>query len=291
MCRFVLYMGEPITLANLITEPANSLINQSFHSRQQEEPLNGDGFGVAWYASKLSDKPAVFRSVTPAWNNLNLLNLARVTVSDCVLAHVRAATPGLPTTEQNCHPFIHGPFAFMHNGDLNGFHDVRRDLLSSLGAEAFELVHGNTDSEHVFALFIDELGKTAWGKNKIHTGAMMARSLERAISRALKLCTDHGFGSDATYLNIAISDGHCAVACRFTGAEEALSLYVHHGGQYQCEGGVCRMRSADQRDGAVIISSEPLSDEDGWEEVPPNHIVIVEADFHLMRRKLRLTSG
>lgn len=291
MCRFVLYMGEPITLANLVTEPANSLINQSFHSRQQEEPLNGDGFGVAWYAKGISEQPAVFRSVTPAWNNMNLLNLARVTVSDCVLAHVRAATPGLPTTEQNCHPFLHGPFAFMHNGDLNGFTTVRREIIAGLGAEAFELIRGNTDSEHLFALFIDELGRTEWKRKKTHTGAMMARSLERAISRALRICGDHGFSSVATFLNIAVSDGRCAVACRYTGGDEPLSLHVHHGGRYQCENGVCRMRSAGKHDGAVIISSEPLSDEDGWEEVPPNHIIIVEQDYHLTQRKLRLTSG
>ncbi len=54
MCRFVMYMGPPLTLASLITEPVNSLINQSIHSREQAEPLNGDGFGVAWYAPRLS---------------------------------------------------------------------------------------------------------------------------------------------------------------------------------------------------------------------------------------------
>jgi glutamine amidotransferase len=92
MCRFVLYLGPRARLSSLIVDPGHSLIRQSVHSREREEPLNGDGFGIGWYAKDLSVEPAVFRSITPAWNNRNLQNLARVVASDCVLAHVRAAT-------------------------------------------------------------------------------------------------------------------------------------------------------------------------------------------------------
>jgi hypothetical protein len=49
MCRFTLYLGPPITLGSLLTEPSHSLIKQSFQSREREEPLTGDGFGVAFY--------------------------------------------------------------------------------------------------------------------------------------------------------------------------------------------------------------------------------------------------
>ena len=91
MCRFVLYVGDPIPLAALVTEPANSIIQQSVHSKELDEPLNGDGFGVAWYAPQVAPEPAVFRSITPAWSNQNLLHLARFAHSGCMLAHVRAA--------------------------------------------------------------------------------------------------------------------------------------------------------------------------------------------------------
>ena len=91
MCRFVLYLGQEIGVDSLVTEPKNSIIHQSYHSHEREEPLNGDGFGVAWYVPG-HDEPALFRNVTPAWNDINLLHLARVTRTRCVLAHVRAAT-------------------------------------------------------------------------------------------------------------------------------------------------------------------------------------------------------
>jgi predicted glutamine amidotransferase len=48
MCRFTLYMGPPIRLSSLLIEPDHSLIRQSVESREREEPLNGDGFGVGW---------------------------------------------------------------------------------------------------------------------------------------------------------------------------------------------------------------------------------------------------
>src|SRR3954471_18211514 len=98
MCRFVLYQGVPLTIASLVTDPSHSIINQSVKSLESDEPLNGDGFGVAWYTPELSLRPAVFRSVSPAWSNMNLLDLGRVTRSSCILAHVRAATRGIPVT-------------------------------------------------------------------------------------------------------------------------------------------------------------------------------------------------
>ena len=50
-------------------------------------------------------QPCIFTSITPAWNNLNLERMARKVTSPLIFAHVRAAYPGMPVSEQNCHPF------------------------------------------------------------------------------------------------------------------------------------------------------------------------------------------
>ena len=42
MCRFVLYLGCEIGIDSLMTEPENSIIHQSFKSREREEPEDGD---------------------------------------------------------------------------------------------------------------------------------------------------------------------------------------------------------------------------------------------------------
>jgi glutamine amidotransferase len=300
MCRFVLYQGVPLTIASLVTEPANSIINQSVHSKESEEPLNGDGFGVAWWAPELSHKPAVFRSVTPAWSNMNLLELARVTRSGCILAHVRAATRGIPVTELNCHPFAAGPYAFMHNGDVARFGAIRRRVLADLSDDSFHAVRGSTDSEHLFGVFLDEVAKaggtpaaTTSGKAKAtpaHQANAMATALERTVSYITELSRNAVRArvkrDDATpeededcYLNIAASDGEHSVSCRYTTAStEPSSLYVHTGRRYVCEGGLCRMVSPEKGHGAVIVSSEPLSDDPGWQKIPKNHMVVVGQD-------------
>ena len=182
MCRFTLYLGPPIRLASLLTEPEHSLIRQSAHA-QEREPLNGDGFGVGWYISDDGEEPAVFRSVRPAWNNRNVASLARAISSPCILAHVRAATPGISVNEANCHPFQFRRYLLMHNGFLGAFRQIRRPLMESVGDTAYANVLGSTDTEHFFAVFIDELLK----RSEEDPPLLLARSLAAAITRVLEL--------------------------------------------------------------------------------------------------------
>ena len=111
MCRFTFYQGKPIRIGSLMTEPKHSLINQSFESEERDEPLNGDGFGLVWYNHQISDRPASFKSISPAWSNNNLLELSSIVESTCIMGHVRAATQGLLVSESNCHPFKWRQFA------------------------------------------------------------------------------------------------------------------------------------------------------------------------------------
>ncbi len=150
MCRFVYYQGEPIRLGELLTEPAHSLIHQSWHSHERTEPLNGDGFGVGWYVDGDSS-PAIFRSVSPAWSNMNLEELSRVTTSRRILAHVRAATPGTGVIQTNCHPLRMPGLAFMHNGHLGGFPLYRRAMLERTSDAAFHAVRGGAPTRKRFS--------------------------------------------------------------------------------------------------------------------------------------------
>ncbi|MCL4778130.1 MAG: class II glutamine amidotransferase [Gammaproteobacteria bacterium] len=277
MCRFTFYKGKPLALSALLTEPEHSLIHQSAHARERDEPLNGDGFGVAWYAEG-HDEPALFRSVTPAWSNQNLRELARVTTSHCVLAHVRAATQGLQVGEPNCHPFRRDRLAFMHNGDIGGFSLIRRPLLALLSDSAFAAIRGTTDSEHFFALLCDEVQR---GTDASSRG--LAAAFNRALLTVRSLVRRHAPG-EHIYLNAVLTDGAAAVACRYTTdtPENADSLYTNRGRRYVCEGGVCRMLDPGEQNGsAIMISSEPLSGDGGWEAVPLNHLLRIEPDLSM----------
>jgi len=283
MCRFALYLGSEITVSSLVTEPTNSLIHQSFDNQERSEPLNGDGFGIAWYVPGIDRQPALFRSVSPAWSDHNLRHLARVTHSRCILAHVRAATPGLPVHQFNCHPFGWHRFAFMHNGIIGGFRDIRRRILERLSDEAFDMIAGSTDSEHLFALFATHYRRLE-GQAPLER---MAQALAAAIAEVEALRRDAGIDEPSQF-NLALADGRRAVVTRYTGGDPALanSLYVRRGRRYVCENRVCRMLEPGVGRGAVIASSERLSEGPGWVRVGVNNLVTISEDLEVSSRPI-----
>jgi len=281
MCRFALYMGPAITLDRLTTRPVHSIIQQSWDARMRE-PLNGDGFGVAWYVPELSDEPAVFRSIRPAWNNVNLRHLARVTRSSVILAHVRAATEGLAVMETNCHPFVAGPLAFMHNGVVIDFQRLKRPLQQRLSDEAFSGIAGTTDSEHLFALFQDRLAEMD-GPDPTH-------AMADALTATITVVADHtrAISRDArSTVNVAVSDGARAVVSRWgTGEAPPPSLFYHTGDEFTCTDGLCHMTQTEQPHRAVVVASEPLTEEPDWKPVPENHLLLIHPDRSLEFRDL-----
>lgn len=71
------------------------------------------------------------------------------------LLHFRWASPGLPVTNQNAHPFSHQGISFIHNGALSPY-----DALEGLVSEKFlELRTGQTDSELFFLYLLTEISK------------------------------------------------------------------------------------------------------------------------------------
>jgi predicted glutamine amidotransferase len=125
MCRWLAYSGSPILLRDALYAPAHSLVEQSLHSGLGAETTNGDGFGVGWYGAE--ERPAVFRSVEPAWSDANLRELAAHVRSPLFFAHIRASS-GTAVQQTNCHPFRRGRWLFMHNGLIHDFHRVTLGL-------------------------------------------------------------------------------------------------------------------------------------------------------------------
>jgi len=271
MCRFAYYLGPPLKLSKLITEPRNSLIHQSYASEERVEPLNGDGFGLSWRSEGEADW-ALFKSLTPAWNNANLKHLARSLHSKCILAHVRAASSGLSVNEANCHPFTRGPYAFMHNGEIGGFRQVRRALLRKLSDEAFDQMEGSTDSELFLGLLMDELGP--------QDGSASVESMATALKRTMD-CVHEVVSilapESPCYFNMILSTEDRAVASRVAIDDaEPPSLYLNHGQAYTCENGICTMLQPDCSEVSTLVCSEPLSSEPSWHQVPANHFVLLE---------------
>jgi len=262
--REVLFSGE------------NSLIAQSRHAAEQAAPVNGDGFGVGFYLPDVHPEPAVFVSTSPAWNNRNIHYNATRVRSGCLFAHVRAASHG-EVAEMNCHPFRHGRLLMMHNGNVGDFRAIKRRLRRGLSDEAYHWVKGQTDSEHLFAVFVDRLREAA---DEL-TPRSLADALLSTIARLRELGEQCGV-VEPSLLNLAVTDGQSIVATRYVSHPSLAppSLYYAAPGLLPGGGeGEPRSEVAGDPAGAIIASEKLGGDAKQWHAVPRNHLVSIDREL------------
>jgi predicted glutamine amidotransferase len=270
MCRWMAWHGQPVPLEELLFKTKHGLVDQSLHSRLGAETTNGDGFGIGWYGE--APTPGVYRSVLPAWGDANLRHLAGHIESPLFLAHVRA-TSGTAVQETNCHPFAHDRWLFVHNGLINDFHAVRRDLMIELDAPAFAAIEGSTDSELIFHL-------------------ALARGLEDDPVRALEATlgqveeTQRRNGVEpALQASIGVSDGRQLWAVRYSSEGRSRTLFTSADVESLRRLHPDNPRLQLLREGDRLVVSEPFADLPGaWHEIPESTALFVDADGrHEMR--------
>jgi glutamine amidotransferase len=270
MCRFVIYSGEPILISDLLHRPENSIVKQSHAALDEEDRVNGDGFGLGWYVPEISPEPAVFRSPRPAWSCASLRSVASHTRASLFFGHVRAASEGLEVSEANCHPFSAGPFLWMHNGTLGGhaaFKDWARRYFSR---ETFSRIQGTTDSEYLFGLFLEQWEEA----RRPHEPDALAGVLRGTLALVADLLRDSGVSEPST-LNLAVTDGRTVLATRHTIREtRPLSLSYAKGVRLRCDHSRCRFEQ-DPGAAAVVIASEPLFPDAAWQSVEPGRLLMV----------------
>jgi predicted glutamine amidotransferase len=264
MCRWMAWHGQPVLLEDLLLKPEHGLIDQSLHSRMGAETTNGDGFGLGWYGTGTG--PGLYHSVSPAWGDANLRHLAGHIESPLFLAHVRA-TSGTAVQESNCHPYQHDRWLFVHNGLVNDFHSVRRELAFAIDPALFPSIQGSTDSELLFYLALT---------NGLEDDPLSA--LERTIGLVEATAARHGI-EHAIQASIGVSDGERLWAVRYSTEGASRTLFVssdaHAIKQLHPENpNLQRLRDADR-----LVVSEPLADLPGvWQEIPESTALIVGAD-------------
>jgi glutamine amidotransferase len=255
--------GQPVILEELLFKTQHGLVDQSLHSRMGAEPTNGDGFGVGWYG--VGQGPGVYHSVAPAWGDDNLRELAAQIESPLFLAHVRA-TSGGAIQETNCHPYQHDNWLFVHNGLVNEFDTLRRDLMLAIDPSLFAGIQGSTDSEVLFHLAL------TFGLRDDPVGA-----IEQTLGLVELLAEQHGVG-EALQASIGVSDGSRLWAVRYATVAPARTLF--HSADAEAARALYQDNERIQRmhDGDVLVVSEPFSDLPGaWIEIPESTALEVDA--------------
>ena len=254
MCRWLAYTGSPVVLTQVLYTPVHSLIDQSLHSRLGAETTNGDGFGLGWYAN--GPVPGVFRSIEPAWNDQNLHELAGHIQSALFFAHIRAAI-GSAVQQTNCHPFRHGRWLFMHNGFIDGFAKMKRDLVLAIDPSLFPQIMGTTDTEVLFHLAL------TFGLDD---------DPPQALARAIGLIEAHGHAQDVEYPfqgTIATTNGDSLWVFRYSSQGRSRSLFFTRDVPTLREEYPDREILREVSDDTRLVVSEPIGDLPGaWIEMP-----------------------
>jgi predicted glutamine amidotransferase len=263
MCRWNAYFGQPIVIDELLFRTEHGLIDQSLHARQGVETTNGDGFGIGWYGAH-GVAPARYRSISPAWSDANLRELAAHIESPLFLAHIRATT-GTPVQQTNCHPFKHGRWLFVHNGAIDGFHRIRRELLLAVDPDYFDGIAGSSDSETLFYLAL------SFGLDADPLGAV-----ERAVAFVEATGRAHGI-EHPVQMTLGFSDGERLWAVRYSSEGRSRTLYVSADRATVQALHPDNPRFQRLTDEDRLIVSEPLSDLPGvWLAVPEATALIVQ---------------
>jgi len=261
MCRWMAYSGDPVLVEDLLFRPKHSLIDQSLHSRLGATTTNGDGFGIGWYGE--GPRPALFKSVDPAWNDQNLREIATQVRTPLFFAHVRAST-GTAVQRTNCHPFRHGRWLWMHNGAVRGFHEIKRELLAAVDPSLFPDIEGSTDSETLFFLAL------TFGLTDDTIGAV-----SRAVGFVEKVGRESGI-DDPVQMTVATTDGESMWVFRYSSEGKSRSLFfstaVSSLRQLHPEVEILHRLSEEAR----FVVSEPLRELPGaWNEVPESSVGLV----------------
>ena len=255
MCRLLAYQGIPQSLDRLIAQPEHSLVVQSYQPREMTAGIiNADGFGLGWYHPHQETDPFIYKHTQPIWTDINLPYLSRYVETGCMLSYVRSATPGQCISLTNCQPFRDGKLLFIHNGFIDKFRSgLYKQIRDKLHHHIYQSIDGTTDSEHIFALF----------SNELHTQPDLP--LATALQRTLHILRDLVDRECTTIsANIVISDGEQLIASRFAHRATVPTLYWIK-------------NSIDYPD-SVILASEPIFAGD-WQVCPMQTIITVSKDL------------
>ncbi len=264
MCRLYGFRAtEPTKVECTLVHAQNALMVQS--REDQAGVSHAHGWGVATYTDSL---PHVERQAWAAYHGEHFRRTAARVFSHTVVAHVRRASVGSVSLD-NTHPFVHGQWAFAHNGTLRAFNAMREWMLDAMTNEHRRAVRGATDSEHVFHFIM-----SLWAKRPSLTPCEALRAgLQEVITQSRLTDPEAAIG-----LNVLLTDGNELVGSRWG----RTLWYVERDKVQDCE--ICGFphihHDPNAHYQAAVIASEPISDEP-WIAVPESTIFRVTPDMRV----------
>jgi glutamine amidotransferase len=232
--------------------------------------MNADGYGLA--ALTAGRGMVLIRNPVQASEDPAYRHIARRLDASEILVHLRYASTG-GVSLVNTHPFSQDGRLFAHNGVVGDLDRIEARLGSNRA-----MVMGDTDSERFFALITLAIREA---RGDVRAGITQAM---REIVAEYELYS----------VNFVLAEIGHIWALRYP---EHNPLHLHR----RRPGGPTGAAPLDEADAAgtlrlysddaavaplVVIASERISDEPGWEEIPPGELVHVGPDLEVDREAI-----
>ena len=264
MCRlFGLHGGERRVAATFwLLESPGSLAVQS-----RTQP---DGYGIGTFEEDGS--PEVDKGPIRAIDDEAFACEARQERSRTFVAHLRFASTGPPARE-NTHPFEQHGRLFAHNGVFWGLEELERRL-----DEHRALVHGDTDSERLFALITRETQ---------FRGGDLADGIRAAIEWVADALPVYS-------LNFVLATADELWALRYPETHKLFVLDRALGGEEGCRAldewstaGSIKVNSPELATcRSVVVATETMDDDPGWRLLQPGELLRVPRSLDCVSRSV-----
>ena len=192
-----------------------------------------------------------------------------------VVAHVRRATVG-HISRENTHPFESNSWLLAHNGTIGAIEGVRPRLLETMSAGHRNEIAGDTDSELIFHYLLSLREQLA------------DKSLPYVVAKGLSTIDDLSQQVDSgaeLALNIILTDGRETITVR-----RGRTLWTtHRDAVHPCNvcGGEKHTHDGNESGyRALAVASEPVTDDELWNEVPEGTIIHIQPDMSVTRTTL-----
>jgi predicted glutamine amidotransferase len=233
----------------------------SLSAQSHREP---DGTGLGWFDER--GAPHVSKQPLAAYEDRRFAREAREISSRTFIAHVRFASTGA-LERRNTHPFEQHGRLFAHNGVIEDLPALEAHLGDARG-----LVHGDTDSERLFALITREIAAR---------DGDVAAGIEAA-------CTWVAANLPMFAINFLLTTADGVWALRYP---DTHPLYVlrHEPGEALVHASSLGTRVSAE-EGAhrplVVLASERLDEDPSWRALASGELLHLDADLDTSTRTL-----
>lgn len=233
------------------------------------------GWGIGFYQA---DDVLHKKRPTPLREAFQWADVVQDVNSHCLIAQARDATLDNSRAE-NTHPFRMRQWLFAHSGTIDRFSSIRAQLVESLPDFIRRNIRGETDSEHIFHLFLSFLHDAGQLDATEPRDADVVSATRSTLSLLDRLAAEVG-GAPGT-INFTLTNGNKLYALRRGSAMmmvKRTQLPIDHNAS---DSEAARAAGAVRY--ALVTTGEITAASVGYEAIASDMLLVIDRDIEVAR--------